>query len=189
MRHKYCKYCKTIFFDNINHRNTSWKTRKFCSSSCSAKANIRKGEKNNNWKGNNVGYDALHSWLCRKLGKAKICANSTKQFLPKPCSLISKKFHWSNLSGKYKRNITDWVSLCVSCHRIMDFKPFKHKHNSSKFYGVSFIKRDKNYEAYACINLKKYYLGHFSTEIEAAQAYNQLAPKILGHKFIPNIIN
>lgn len=28
--------------------------------------------------------------------------------------------HWANISGKYLRDITDWVRLCVSCHKYFD---------------------------------------------------------------------
>ncbi|KKM07769.1 hypothetical protein LCGC14_1730510 [marine sediment metagenome] len=75
------------------------------------------GELNGNWKGNKVGYGALHDWLVLRLGKPKICSlcNTTK----------AKKFEWANISGEYKRDITDWTRLCTSCHRKKDGHSFK----------------------------------------------------------------
>lgn len=69
------------------------------------------GEKNINWRGNSVGYDALHSWVKRKLGKAKICKN---------CGKCSGKIEWANKSHQYKRNAKDWISLCKKCHGVYD---------------------------------------------------------------------
>lgn len=28
--------------------------------------------------------------------------------------------HWANKSHKYKRELTDWISLCVKCHKKYD---------------------------------------------------------------------
>lgn len=63
------------------------------------------------WKGDAVGYNALHSWVYRSLGK------------PSSCNFCGKKsgmIHWANVSGKYLRELNDWISLCVSCHRKYD---------------------------------------------------------------------
>jgi len=68
------------------------------------------GEKNVQWKGNKVGYYALHSWVHRRLGKPKIC---------KKCK-STKNVEWANKSHKYKRKITDWLSLCHRCHFTYD---------------------------------------------------------------------
>ena len=69
------------------------------------------GEKHHLWKGDAVGYSALHKWVYRNLGKPIRCAN---------CNLEKKKYHWANLSGKYLRLVSDWVELCVSCHKNFD---------------------------------------------------------------------
>lgn len=65
-------------------------------------------EKNPNWKGNNVGYDGLHSWVYRQLGKASKCSKDENH--------KSTRYHWANISRKYKRQLDDWISLCPSCH-------------------------------------------------------------------------
>ena len=73
-------------------------------------------EKNNKWKGDNVGYYALHGWVYRTLGKPEKC---------KQCSSIIK-VQWANKSRTYKRDKNDWISLCFQCHR---------KYDSGKYWG------------------------------------------------------
>lgn len=68
------------------------------------------GEKNPNWKGDDVGYSGLHAWVHRNLGKAKICSK---------CG-ITKGIQWANKSHDYKRKKNDWISLCQVCHHRYD---------------------------------------------------------------------
>jgi hypothetical protein len=78
------------------------------------------GGKNVMWKGDKVGYLALHSWVRRHLGKPNRC-----DF----CGLEEEngnKFEWANKSGNYLRDLTDWLRLCVSCHRLLDKKRRKN---------------------------------------------------------------
>lgn len=67
-------------------------------------------EKNNAWRGSEVGYHALHDWIKRRLGK------------PKKCSFCgrTKKVQWANKNFEYKRDINDWFALCYWCHRKYD---------------------------------------------------------------------
>lgn len=68
------------------------------------------GEKHHLWKGDKASYSAIHYWISRQLGKAKICADCGS----------TKKCVWANISGLYKRTIEDYKSLCYSCHAIFD---------------------------------------------------------------------
>lgn len=68
------------------------------------------GKKNGVWKGDKVGYYALHAWVKRQLGKANQCSN---------CSSV-KNIQWANASHEYKRVVEDWIQLCVFCHREYD---------------------------------------------------------------------
>lgn len=71
-------------------------------------------ERHHAWKGNNVGYVALHTWVKRKLGKPTVCAMcGIEEFNP-------YKIHWANISGEYKRDLNDWIRLCASCHHKID---------------------------------------------------------------------
>lgn len=62
------------------------------------------------WKGNKAGYSALHKWVDRQKTKPLMCERcGKKRFL-----------HWANISHKYLRKVTDWMALCVPCHRAHD---------------------------------------------------------------------
>jgi len=69
------------------------------------------GDANYKWKGDEVGYFALHTWISRKLGKAKKCAT---------CGTSSGRIEWANKSNEYRRNINDWISLCKKHHTQYD---------------------------------------------------------------------
>ncbi len=99
--------------------------KKYCSLACRNKAySLRmvgnrnndswdpKGEKNPNWKGNAVSYRGLHLWILRQLGQPQECWEcGTKEY---------HRYEWANVNKLYGRNISDWVRLCVSCHRRYD---------------------------------------------------------------------
>ena len=63
-----------------------------------------------NFKGENVGYDALHDWVNRHKGKATCCVF---------CG-VGGRIEWANKSHQYHRDLDDWISLCVKCHRNYD---------------------------------------------------------------------
>lgn len=74
-----------------------------------------------NWKGDNVGYSALHHWISRKMGKATLCTfcNSTIGI------------QWANKSQQYKRDLTDWIQLCIICHKKYDLEARRQKSATS----------------------------------------------------------
>ena len=74
-------------------------------------------EKNNQWKGDKVGYIALHAWIRRHKPKSELCEDCKK----------NKPYDLSNVSGEYKRDINDFKWLCRKCHMKSDgrFKKFK----------------------------------------------------------------
>lgn len=71
--------------------------------------------KNFNWKGDDVGYFGIHTWIARKLGNPSECSK---------CGKVSSGhgMHWANKDHKYRRNIEDWIRLCAKCHREYDTK-------------------------------------------------------------------
>lgn len=71
------------------------------------------GNKNPQWK-DKPSYSALHVWVYNRLGKPKKCENCGKD------GLVGHNIEWANKSGKYLRDIKDWIRLCVSCHRRLD---------------------------------------------------------------------
>lgn len=72
------------------------------------------GSKNGMWKANNVSYRALHNWVERNLGKPIECEFCGKE------KTTPKSIHWANKSRQYKRDLIDWISLCVVCHKKYD---------------------------------------------------------------------
>lgn len=68
-----------------------------------------KGTKNA-WKGENAGYRAIHIWVQRTFGLAKICERCKS----------TVKIEWANRDHKYKRIRRDWMQLCRKCHAAYD---------------------------------------------------------------------
>lgn len=116
-----CKHCGKVF-------SFYGKKRTFCSLPCHyaefngklgwTKNTIKKlkavrGSKRYNWKGDNVSYIGIHNWVRREKTKPKNCQFCGKQ----------KKLEWANKDRKYKRNLDDFIALCISCHRKYDKRP------------------------------------------------------------------
>jgi hypothetical protein len=79
---------------------------------------FKKGEMSNEkhpqWKGDSVGYFALHSWIQRYKGVANKCEHCKTK--------AAKLYVWANIDHKYRRNLDDYISLCQSCHIKYDIK-------------------------------------------------------------------
>lgn len=122
---KTCKQCGKEFYN--------WQNKMFCSMECSGKsrqgkqlsASHRKklsearigkfaNENHPQWKGDDVGYGALHDWVYKELGSPMVCEKCGKT------KTSNRNIHWANKSGEYKRDKDDWIRLCVSCHKKMD---------------------------------------------------------------------
>lgn len=67
-----------------------------------------------NWKGNKVGYQGIHDWIRSVLGTPDTCEECHTS------GLTGYQIHWANVSGKYKREISNWKRLCIRCHFRMD---------------------------------------------------------------------
>jgi hypothetical protein len=72
-----------------------------------------------NYKGEKAGYTSKHQWVARHYGQPTMCEHCQTN------NLIGHQINWANISGEYKRDRTDWVRLCVKCHRLFD-KDKKH---------------------------------------------------------------
>lgn len=105
-----CLICCSPFFPEVSEINAGRGIT--CSRVCGDKsAGIKRtGAAHAFWKGEKVGYGALHVWLLRQLGKAKVCVT---------CGSV-KRVQWANKSRKYKRTLNDWLALCELCHRRYD---------------------------------------------------------------------
>lgn len=68
----------------------------------------RTDEQSPSWTGDAVGYGGLQQWVPKHLGRPQFCEE---------CGTTSaKKYHWTSMSGLRKRDLSDWIRLCVSCH-------------------------------------------------------------------------
>lgn len=73
-------------------------------------AQTKIAEKNPMWAGDDVGYDALHNWIHRRLLIPKLCPECGKE----------AKLDLCNKDGKYRRDLKDWEYLCRRCHMKKD---------------------------------------------------------------------
>ena len=128
------KSCKSCW--QVGERSINWKNAKPSCPSCNKKKETYskglcwecfKGENHFNWKGDNVGYGALHDWIKKQKGIATHCELIS-------CEGISTNYQWANISGLYLRELTDWMQLCISCHVKFDknrgFSLFKEKNHA-----------------------------------------------------------
>lgn len=58
-----------------------------------------------------TGYSGIHAWVRKRKPKPQFCEQ---------CK-IKPPIDLANLSGKYMRDIADYVYLCRSCHKIKDY--------------------------------------------------------------------
>ncbi len=77
------------------------------------------GSKGVNILGKN-GYRNLHKWLVKNLGKPTKCEHCGKE------NLTGKHIHWANKDHLYKKNLKDYIRLCVKCHWHYDRKYSEH---------------------------------------------------------------
>jgi hypothetical protein len=84
--------------------HTPWNKGKKCQHSA------RFGKSNPNWSGDKVKYFGLHKWVLFNKGKANKC---------EMCGEIVN-IQWANKSHNYKRDLDDWIALCIPCHRAYD---------------------------------------------------------------------
>lgn len=73
---------------------------------------FQRGVRPQNWKGDTVGYCALHDWVRKHRGNPRVC-----EFC-----LSVEKVQWANKSFEYKRDLDDWIALCYWCHRKYDLQ-------------------------------------------------------------------
>lgn len=92
--------------------------KKFSKGHCESLSKAREGicefDKNPQWKGDEVGYGALHTWVYRVLGAPMVCEHCGSK------KLNNKQIQWANKSGEYKRIKSDWLRLCNKCHKKYD---------------------------------------------------------------------
>jgi hypothetical protein len=80
-----------------------------------------KGSANGMWRGEKVGYSALHD---------RIRARTLEPWACPKCARVVK-LDLANISGEYKTSLDDWVYLCKRCHRAFDRPNIKITRNKN----------------------------------------------------------
>lgn len=102
--------CKRCLLTERN-KNYSWIKGKHLSPAIRQKISAsRIGEKNPIWRGDQVGYSALHGWVKRWRPRPDKCSS---------CKTIGK-VDLANISQEYRRDLNDWEWLCRKCHMTKD---------------------------------------------------------------------
>ena len=87
----------------------------------------RTGEGNGMWKGDDVGYGAVHTWI--------------KKYHPKPeyCEMcgLSKSYDLANITGIYNREFKNWMYMCRKCHMISDKRILNLKNQTVEVLGMN----------------------------------------------------
>lgn len=66
------------------------------------------------------------------------------------------------------------------CTNAQNMYNMRRGRGRSQYKGVAWFKRDSCWRAYICQNYKQRHLGYFTTEWEAAEAYNAAARALFG---------
>lgn len=108
--------------------------------------------------------------------------------LPMECFLITnrKGFIYSHINGDTLDNRKENLTTISQPHKLQKAK--KRTETTSKYKGVYWDKRGKRWAVSINKNNKKYHIGYFKIEVEAALAYNEKAKELYGEMAYQNII-
>lgn len=144
--YRLCAHCGKEFYVIKSHSLIPGRS-KYCSRSCCSKAHVHllherrrdsykeAGRRqlaklatrvkvdetaHSQWKGDAVGYKALHDWLRKHHGRPNLC---------EVCGTTdpNKNYEWANLSHEYRRDRKDFKRMCISCHRRHDWATVRKK--------------------------------------------------------------
>jgi hypothetical protein len=104
------------------------------------KLSVRGRENNNNWRGDKVGYNGIHTWLRTNFGYPPFCefchtvgCRKTREW----------NIQWALKKGcKYERKRENFIGLCKICHRRYDNTLLWRKNISKGRTGIK-VKRTK----------------------------------------------
>ncbi len=114
------------------------------------------------------------------LNKGKTCwyARRTKKpyiFLHKYLIPCGKPLVVDHINGNPLDNRRDNLQVCSQSYNVR--KGIKRPNTSSKYKGVCYCKRDRNWCASIKIKNKSIHIGKYKTELEAGNAYNEYLEK------------
>jgi len=116
---------KPNYFQQGEHNGVEFKKGQEKSKNWKKIMSERIDDKHSSWKGDEVGYHALHCWVLRRKGNPKFCEHCGKK------GIMLKRFwsiDWANIDHKYRRVLDDYIGLCKKCHSKYD-----KEHNNKIF--------------------------------------------------------
>jgi hypothetical protein len=78
---------------------------------------LRAGE-TSRWKGDDANYRSLHEWIRKYYPLTGIC---------ECCGSGDRKTQLANISGKYLRDLDDYIEMCPGCHKSFDVMPYNER--------------------------------------------------------------
>jgi hypothetical protein len=85
-----------------------------------------------------------------------------------------------HINGDTLDNRRSNLRACTNSQNSRNSRKLATKKTSSKYKGVCLPKRSKKWLAYITVDRRRINLGSFTTEVEAAKAYNEAAVKLFG---------
>lgn len=76
------------------------------------------------WRGDDVGYAGVHQWIAKVKPKTGICEHCGYVTFLTP-GRKGARTEYANLSGDYRRELSDWKELCSVCHKYYDLGGIK----------------------------------------------------------------
>jgi len=109
--------CRCDCGNEIDARATRLRSGETISCGCYGRARQHEpaiGEQHHRWKGEDVGYRALHIWLAKTKTKTGVCSRCHAQ----------RYTEWANLTDRNSRDPDDYIELCKPCHMRQDGHPW-----------------------------------------------------------------
>lgn len=132
-----------------------------------------------------------YKWICNAQGYAMRTSreNDVKigVYMHKEVMNIREESHVDHIDGNPLNNQKSNLRPCTHGQNMFNKKSYKN--STSKFKGVSWKSENKKWVAQIQYNGKKAHIGYFSSEIEAAVAYNAKAVELFGEFARLNVID
>ena len=127
----------------------------------------------NQWKW----YLAVNHYAARRDGKKYIYMH--REIMNPPKGMVTDHVD-NNGFNNQKSNLR----ICTRSQNSIGMK----KIGTSRFKGVSWDKKKKKWEAHIKKDYRKYFLGYFAKELDAATKYNEVSKRLFGDFARPNLL-